>query len=213
MAITVLLFTAVFAGFIFADYFVNVENLRLAVSGIRLWAIPIYVGLQVFQGISIVVPLTPLTLAGGLVFGPSMGFFLSWIGVVGGQMLAFVFAKVIGSDFVHARVGNVRLGWIQSMLVAERLSVKGLLILWLIYFSCVVSFDIIAYSLGLTRITARWMFLISSIGIIPKLLILSVLGDIFVARADKFWLLIAITLLLVAVVSSTLILLRRPHNL
>lgn len=209
IAAAIFLLVSVLAGFLILKDFFDVSILRDILSKNKLLALSTYFLLQVFQSISIILPLTPLTIAGGLAFGAKMGFLFSWVGVLAGQLLAFTLSKYLGASFVQKRIGNLRISPLEKIVAADRPSVKGAVLLLIAYFSFIVSFDVIAYSLGLTHLKYRWMLIISSIGVIPKLFILSVLGGTVVLEVDKFWFLAGMIMFFALIGFSTYGLLRR----
>ena len=203
----VLLVGALIIGLVFLGPLVDVVWLRSVLQHQKLYSYPIYVALQIFQGVSVIVPLTPLTIAGGIAFGPLACFGLSWLGVGLSQMIDFGLARVLGQDFVSKRLTDTRFS--QSIGSLDDISFGKILVLVAIYSSGLISFDILTYSLGLTRIPTKWMPAIIGIGIAPKLLTLSLLGEAYARNPESYCIPFLIAAIILAVGGSSLLLFRK----
>jgi uncharacterized membrane protein YdjX (TVP38/TMEM64 family) len=194
--------------------FIDIDWLRNIIASKGWVTYPAYILLQILQGLSIFIPLSPVTVTGGIVFGSSLGILLSWIGVFCSQLIAFWLARIMGQDFVLKRVSGIKVHWLCNIVDSQRLNNKYLLALIAIYCSGVVSFDLLAYSLGLTRMKTKWMILIAGIGIIPKLIVLNVLGDTFSQEKNYGWLFgIIATIIFIVILSSIIIFKGATRNL
>lgn len=70
-----------------------------------VWAAPAFVVLYTAAG-SLGLPITPLTLAAGVVFGAAVGGALSWAGAVAGAAGGYLLARRLGAGAVHSLAGK-----------------------------------------------------------------------------------------------------------
>jgi uncharacterized membrane protein YdjX (TVP38/TMEM64 family) len=197
------LFGIIILLFIYKDNWVNYEPLKYLVTDYGIWSYLFFILLQILQSIVVIIPLTPITISGGIVFGATLGSILSWTGVFLGQLLAFSISRWAGRYFVLNKINNKHFinarNYIDKIMQKE----KGGLIITMFYLSCLVSFDIISYSLGLTIISWKKAALMIGIGIIPKIILLNILGgNIFTDNDNEYE--IYITIVIFVIVLTTL---------
>ena len=145
-------------------------------------------------------PAELLALVAGMLLGPWWGVGTIWIGAMGGAYLAFFLARVFGRDFVQRFTEHRRLqrfqGWMHVTDIATLLTVRLLPLL---------SFNLINYALGLTRI-GWWRFTwTTAIGILP----MTVVSVVFGAHLHNGKVLLVLTLLALGVCGGGFLVLRR----
>lgn len=107
-------------------------------------------------------PSEVVTIANGVVFGPWLGFALSWVGAMVGAYLGFAIARFGGRPLVRRIAGAERLARLDRLVDGR--GVWGLLALRLIP---VVSFDLVNLAAGLLAIDLWTFSWTTAIGIVP----------------------------------------------
>lgn len=123
-------------------------------------------------------PGTPLTLAGGAIFGALGGTLYNWIGATLGATGAFFLARSLGKDAVRSFLGS-RAGALDSMAGAS--GFVGLLRLRLIP---VVPFNALNFGAGLAGMRARDYVAATAIGILPGTAVYTYFADSLLAGAE-----------------------------
>jgi uncharacterized membrane protein YdjX (TVP38/TMEM64 family) len=142
---------------------------RFAVPGfIALYAIVAGFGL----------PGTPLTLAGGALFGTVLGTACNWVGATIGATIAFVLARTLGKDAVQSLLGKRAAG-------LDKLSgSNGFWALLRLRLIPVMPFNALNFGSGFTGISMREYVLATAIGILPGTAIYTSFADALLAGAS-----------------------------
>lgn len=140
---------------------VSVERMERLIESWGPLAALASIGLMVLHSF-VPFPAEVLAVANGMLFGPIWGTVISWVGAMLGAWLAFGLARLLGQPFVQATISErhrtVLDGW------SERRGGIALLVSRLIP---VISFNLINYAAGLTRIS-WWTFTwATALGILP----------------------------------------------
>lgn len=191
-----------------APQFLLIENIKQFLSEYKFQIYPVFFCLQFLQGISLFLPLTPLTIGGSAILGPLPCFFLTWSALIASQMTNYGLSRALGRDFVKKKIGNSKIA-IHDNRVSSLLHKYGYLSLYILYFSGIVSFDLMAYLLGLTKITPLRMLALAVIGVVPKIAILSFAADYIISGQWEFSVFVFSAILLGCVILSSVILLRK----
>lgn len=93
-------------------------------------------------------PCLPLTLAGGVLFGPVWGVVYTTIGATAGASLAFLVARYLARDWVAVKISGSRLTHLD-----EKVAQHGWKIVAFTRLIPVLPFFVVNYAFGLTRIT------------------------------------------------------------
>ena len=154
------------------------------------WGIAAAIGLMVVHSF-VPFPAEFVAIANGMIYGPVWGTVITWLGAMLGALLAFGLARLFGRPFVHAMLSKpdwrsldewvARHGW-GAVLVSR--------------FIPVISFNLINYAAGLTRIpwwTFTWA---TAVGILPLTTLMVVLGDQLHTLPWQVWLVIFVVGLL-----------------
>jgi uncharacterized membrane protein YdjX (TVP38/TMEM64 family) len=113
-----------------------------------------------------------VAIANGAVFGPAWGTVITWAGAMLGAFLALFLARQYGQPFVR-RVLSKRKAQNLERWVARH----GLGTLFISRFIPIISFNLINYAAGLTKIT-WWTFgWTTGVGILPMTILMVVMGD------------------------------------
>lgn len=137
-----------------------------------VWAPVVSAGLMVLQALLAFLPSFILAFANGLAFGVFWGGMLSLVSAAVAAAISFGIAHALGRVPVEALVGKSSLGAADKWF--ERYGVYAVLIARLIP---VVSFDVISYAAGLTRMSFFRFLAATIIGMTPATFIYSYLGQ------------------------------------
>ncbi|MEJ7843694.1 MAG: TVP38/TMEM64 family protein [Rubrobacter sp.] len=141
------------------EIFTDRERARQVVESAGPWAPALYVLLLAAQAVLAPLPAPAVAVAGGFIFGVYKGFLLTWLGALLGGTACFALARIFGRRFVarSARAGRL------DPYVEEH----GAVLVFVLRLIPVVSFDVISYAAGLTRIPF-WKFLLATaLGMAP----------------------------------------------
>ena len=132
----------------------------------------IYMAVMAVTAVIIPIPGPPLFVIAGALFGPVMGTVYAVAGSVAGALVAFLIGRFLGRDFVESLVGK-------HVVICCECS-EGLLTK-IVFFSRLlplVSFDVVSYGAGLTRMSLRNFALATLLGSIPMTFIYHSFGSV-----------------------------------
>ena len=148
----------------------SVEHARRVLAATTVWLPLVIVSLMILHTL-VPVPAEILALAAGMALGPFWGFVTIWVGAMLGAYLGFFLARTFGQPLLQRLVAPQRLERAQRWL--HRVDVPILLAVRLMP---VLSFNLINFALGLTRIT-WWRFTwTTGVGIVPVTVFVVVFG-------------------------------------
>lgn len=172
-------------------------HLRTAIEAYGAWGPVLYVLGYVVAEL-VFVPAFPLTLLGGLVFGPAWGTVYTWIAATLAAALAFLVARHLARDTVERwRAHSPHVARIDA--AVER---HGWRILMITRLVPLFPFNLQNFAYGLTRIPFWTYIVVSSICILPGTIAFSVAGGALSSpgsRARVGWTLAVAALLIVLV--------------
>src|SRR5918996_3370019 len=134
------------------------------------WGVLASIGLMVLHSF-VPFPAELVALANGMLYGPFWGTVITWVGAMLGAFLAFGLARAFGRPFVKAVVA--RHAW---RALDDWAGQHAALMGFLARFLPVISFNLINYAAGLTRIpwwTFAWT---TGVGILPVTVVMAVGG-------------------------------------
>ena len=186
----VLILILVLAQFVFdvASYF-NPEKIQGMLARAGSLAPIIYILIMALAVVVTPIPSLPLDVAAGAFFGPFLGTLYSSIGALGGAVISFAIARFLGREFIERFLGG-HINFCRTC--SDKLLTK------IVFFSRllpVVSFDIISYGAGLTKMSLRNFGLATFLGMLPLTFIYNAFGTVLVVGK---WLTIIFGLILVA---------------
>ena len=174
----------------------NEDSLNTAIEFVRgfgWWAPVISIGLTVLQTIIVPLPGQLIATANGAIFGVWWGTVISWIGGMLGGALAFTLGRSFGAPLIERWFKGNNNQWI------ERINRTNPF--WVILLARLIpglSFDIISYVAGLSRITMRDYLVATGIGIIPGTLAFNLFGQEVLETEQNGWLIALLLVLGVA---------------
>jgi uncharacterized membrane protein YdjX (TVP38/TMEM64 family) len=164
--------------------------LKEKILGFGMLAGMAYMGIYVAATV-LFIPGTPLTVAGGAIFGPVLGTFYTVIGATVGATLAFLLSRFLGRGFVGALEGE------KFKKIAEydkKLEENGLGVVLFLRFAPLFPFNGLNFALGLTKVTFKDYFWGTLVGIIPGTFVYTYFGD-SLASFNPFQIVFAVLLL------------------
>jgi uncharacterized membrane protein YdjX (TVP38/TMEM64 family) len=150
---------------------VGVGDVRDQFAAFGGWAPLVYVSAYVVAGL-LFVPATPLTLAGGVLFGVVQGTLYALMGAVFSAGAAFYIARYVGADWLREHAGR-RLTRLMKGVEAE-----GWRFVAFIRLVPIFPFSPLNYGLGLTRINFGSYLLTTAICMVPGTLAYAYVGDV-----------------------------------
>ncbi|WP_157016648.1 TVP38/TMEM64 family protein [Mesorhizobium xinjiangense] len=161
-----------FAPSVFADArgVPNREALELLVARAGLWGPVLIVTLMTIAVVASPIPSAPIALAAGAAYGHLWGTVQVVIGAELGALIAFGLARVLGHDVLRRVFGDrVDAGLLGSQTALTATVFASRLMPF-------VSFDMISYAAGLSRLHA-WRFAVATlVGIVPASFLLAHFG-------------------------------------
>ncbi len=142
-----------------SKYFFDTDMIHNFVSKFGFFAPIIFIIMQITQNIIAPISHYPVLLAGGLLFGPVMGFIYNWLGTVIGTFLIILLVRKYGISLVIRMIGQKNYDKYNSF--ATKL---GCYPLFLIYLLPVFPDDEITYLVGLTTLRKRDLFIAIVLG-------------------------------------------------
>ncbi len=141
--------------------FLDPERLAAWLRGAGPVAPLFFMGLLALAVVVSPLPSIPLDIAGGLVFGPWLGTLYAAIGALVGSVLSFSLARYLGRELIERFLS----GHIQFCAeCSDKLLTKAVVVSRLIPG---VSFDLVSYGAGLTKMSLRKFSLATFLGMLP----------------------------------------------
>jgi len=153
--------------FILADYSWNVTSLfhldRVQALLVKAggFAPLLYMIIMAMAVVISPIPSLPLDVAAGAVFGPLLGTMYSAIGALGGAVVSFLIARLLGRELIARFLGGHINFCVQC---SDRLPTK---VVFLSRLLPVVSFDIVSYGAGFTSMSLRKFTVATFLGMLP----------------------------------------------
>jgi uncharacterized membrane protein YdjX (TVP38/TMEM64 family) len=135
-------------------------------------------GLVVFAiaycfGTVLLVPASPFPVAAGFLWGPWVGFAVSWFGEMAGALIAYA----LGRSVLRARVKDALQRWPVFAALDTALDEQGLLLLLLVRLSPVFPFGPLNYALGVSGVRPVPYLVATGLGVVPLCLVAAWAGS------------------------------------
>ncbi len=170
-----------FMGLISLFQSLDIEAIKAYILSFGLLAPLVSFALMVFQAILAPLPAFLITFANAALFGWVYGALLSWSSAMIGALLCFYIAKFLGREVVEKLTSKIALKSVDAFF--EKHGVYAILIARLLPF---ISFDIVSYAAGLTRMSLRSFLIATGLGQLPATLIYSYAGEMLTGGARTF---------------------------
>ncbi len=171
------------AGVVIAATFLPVTELatQLAETARHTGAL----GVLVFFAVYIIstvamLPGSILTLAAGFAYGPAWGLVIASPASVAGATCAFLLGRTLFRDWVSRRLGNSP----RARAIDAAIEHQGFKLVLLLRLSPVLPFNVLNYSLSLTRLRLRTYVVASFLGMLPGTAFYAYLGSLVPAAAE-----------------------------
>lgn len=120
------------------------------------------------------IPSLPLDVAAGAVFGPFLGTLYAALGALGGSVISFMITRKTGRELIEPFLGG-HINFCKDC--SDKLLTKVVFLSRLIP---VVSFDIVSYGAGLTRMSLKSFCLATFLGMLPLTFVYTYFGSTLV---------------------------------
>ncbi|MBM4295927.1 MAG: TVP38/TMEM64 family protein [Deltaproteobacteria bacterium] len=174
------------------------ERLRQAIAAYGAWGPFIYLIIWTLAP-PLFLPGLPITLAGGILFGPFWGVVYTICGATAGATLAFLVARYLARDWVEARIAGTKIEALDQKVAEHGWKVVAFTRLIPIF-----PFFLLNYAFGLTRISLAAYVTASFIFMLPVTIVFvyfsSNILDVFQGRVSKEFLIGAVLVALVSLV-------------
>ena len=159
------------------------ERFEKTILSMGMWGVLASILLMILHSL-IPFPAELLAIANGMIYGPIWGTVITWTGAMCGAYLAFALARALGRPFVELMIAKKN--WHS---LDERASRRGAHFVFFARFVPVISFNLINYAAGLTKIS-WWSFTwATGLGILPLTALMVVMGDRIETITWEMWLL------------------------
>ena len=165
---------------------VSVDGMAQFIRDAGPWGVVGSMGLMVLHSF-VPFPAEFIAFANGVVYGVFWGTVITWAGAMLGAVLAFGLARSLGRPFVRSVMSERR--WRHIDRWTER---QGWRAVFISRFFPIISFNLINYAAGLTRV--RWWTFIwaTGLGILPVTFILVIVGSRMTTLDALDWLYLAL---------------------
>ena len=143
------------------DQYLEKERLRQFVAGYGVWGPIIYLLVWTFAP-PLFLPGLPITLTGGVLFGPFWGVVYTAFGATAGATLAFLVARYLARDWVAGKLQGTRL-----LTLDDKVAKEGWEIVAFTRLIPIFPFFLVNYAFGLTRIPLLPYVLATFFGMLP----------------------------------------------
>lgn len=154
--------------------YVRPEQIHTLLERAGFFAPLLYMVLMTLAVIISPVPSLPLDIAAGAFFGPFLGTVYSVIGALTGAVVSFTIARILGRELIERFLGG-HVNFCTSC--SDKLLTKIVFVARLLP---VVSFDIVSYGAGLTKMSLRKFSLATFLGMIPLTFLYNYSGSVLV---------------------------------
>jgi uncharacterized membrane protein YdjX (TVP38/TMEM64 family) len=147
--------------FFHLDQYLEKERLRQFVAGYGIWGPIVYLVIWTLAP-PLFLPGLPITLTGGVLFGPFWGVIYTIFGATAGATLAFLVARYLARDWVAGKLQGTRL-----LALDEKVAREGWEIVAFTRLVPIFPFFLINYAFGLTRVPLLHYVLATFFGMLP----------------------------------------------
>ena len=154
--------------------FFRPENIQVRLESAGAFAPAFYILLMAMAVVISPIPSLPLDIAAGAFFGTLMGTVYSVVGALFGSMISFMIARFLGREFIAKYLGG-HINFCTAC--SDKLLTK---IVFLSRLLPVVSFDIVSYGAGLTKMSLNKFSLATFLGMIPLTFLYNYSGSVLI---------------------------------
>ncbi|MBI4849660.1 MAG: TVP38/TMEM64 family protein [Nitrospirae bacterium] len=156
--------------------FFNPERLQVMLNNAGMLGPLFYMFLMAVAVVISPIPSLPLDITAGAVFGPILGTLYSVVGGLAGAIVSFLIARFLGREVLERFVGG-HINFCTQC--SNKLLSKVVFISRLVPF---ISFDIVSYGAGLTKMSLRAFTIMTFLGMIPLTFVYTSFGAVFIVH-------------------------------
>ena len=171
------------------------KNIKETLSGFGTLAPLMLIVIQIFLAILPILPSPLISIAGGYLFGPFLGTIYSLIGMLIGSVLVFLISKKFGRKFVERFVDKRELRHFDIFFKK-----RGNLVFIFANYLSIFPRDTISLCAGITKISNLQFIVISIIGFVPGLVILTYFGSQLTGDTIDFQIILAGIIIIISVI-------------
>jgi len=179
----------------FEGIYSNSDKFSKFLQSLGPYSPAVFVLFQILQVVAAPIPGELTGVAGGYVYGETLGFMLSTLGLTIGSWIAFELASILGRPFVERFVRQEVLHKFDFLTTDT-----GAMICFLLFLIPGFPKDYLCYLLGLSRMKLSTFLIVTIVGRIPGTYLLSMQGAKF--RSEEYY-----EFVIIAVASALLLLL------
>lgn len=153
------------------DVLGNHKELLIVVKNLGLIGPVVIIGLIAIAIIITPIPSAPIALVSGALYGHTFGTVYVVLGALSGALIAFMISRKLGYDYVNKKLHHK----MAQKIVGSQNAL--MMIVFVTRLAPFISFDVISYAAGLTKLTFSRFFIATLMGIIPISFILAHLGS------------------------------------
>ncbi|MEW6599686.1 MAG: TVP38/TMEM64 family protein [Nitrospirota bacterium] len=178
----VIAFIVFIAGLYLAGYiwditsFFTIERLKAVLESAGVFGPLIYMCMMALAVVISPIPSLPLDIAAGATFGALQGTLYSVIGGLAGAVISFLIARFLGREALERVMGG-HINFCTQC--SDRLLSKVVFISRLVPF---ISFDIVSYGAGLTKMSLKSFTVMTFLGMIPMTFIYTSFGAVLIVH-------------------------------
>jgi len=147
----------------------SIEQLKQSVSGQFAWLIFILIYILM---ILLLIPLTPIIVAGGILFGTFRAVIYVLIASIIGDTITFFVSRMLGRDYIS------RILKIKNLEKYDRkIRENGFVSLFFLRIIPIMPDSVLNYGFGLTAISFKDYLIATAVGVIPVAFVLAYFGD------------------------------------
>jgi len=191
LLVGILLYYLITESEVVQHYLANPEALRTLILGFGILAPLAIIILQAFQTTISIIPSQITTIVAGFIFGPFLGVVYSLIGAFFGSAIIFLISRKYGKDLALKFFDKKEIVHFNHFFKQKKL--------WALFLARITPIfpnDLVSFAAGLTTIRLRDFNLVSSLGFIVQMIILSYFGS-ELATGKFSWPLVIISILVV----------------
>jgi len=148
------------------------ERLQAFLKSVGPLAPLVFIGIQALQVVFAPIPGEATGFVGGALFGIPLGFLYSTLGLTLGSVLAFLLARWLEIRVVARWVGQETMDRFEFLMEHQ-----GALVAFFLFVVPGFPKDYLCFILGLSHMSLRLFFILSTVGRLPGTLMLTVWGD------------------------------------
>jgi uncharacterized membrane protein YdjX (TVP38/TMEM64 family) len=154
--------------------FFRPDNIKEWLNDAGILAPLLFTGIMMVAVVISPIPSLPLDIAAGAFFGPFLGTVYSVIGASAGAVISFLIARLLGREFVERFLrGHINF----CSQCSDKLLTKIVFFSRLLPF---ISFDVISYGAGLTKMSLKKFIMATFLGMIPLTFVYNYSGSVVV---------------------------------